>query len=156
MSTTPPDDPVDLIKGLLKTQAAFVHEHTAAARAEAAASFELARELEQAVSTESEAVKAAFARMLEDIATLRLNLKRADLLGVLQTGMLRSLIVMQFNKDFQPELLRMVASEYSQQLLAGYEELADWPDEKFSDYDALEEFQERVVKGHLPSEEPRS
>ena len=139
MSATPPDDPVELIRNLLKTQAAFIHEHTGAAREEEAASFELARELEVTLSTESEAVKAAFARTAEQITALELQVKRANVLNAFQTGVLQVL-----------SLNSRGGASTIEKLLGAYEEIAEWPVDNFRDTTALEELRARFKDEQKP------
>lgn len=161
MTTPNPDDDfldsnetLRRLRGLAENLPKLLHEQVGAAKDEIEIVHELARELEKTLATESEAVKGAFARTLENITALQLGVKRANILNVLQTGMLRALIVVAFNEDFPPGQLRRVGSEYAQRLLEGYEELAGWPDDKWGDDVALEDFRTRVLGPQAASPEP--
>ena len=97
----------------------------------------------------------AIAEIEGSVPTLQRDARKATFLNVLQTGILRTLIEALFNEDsLDPVLLRQFGSEYSRQLLAGYDELLDWPDEQWADLDALQAFGERVTKAESPPPEP--
>ena len=68
-------------------------------------------------------------RALNTIIDLQLGLRRANLLNVLQTGVLRPLVAA-LDEEFADPAARRALADYAQQLIDRYDELADWPDNK--------------------------